>query len=370
MIVAFCHSEPSSRIVCATRLATPMPSTGAPDRYISSLSTFISSGERPPPPYSAGQPAEIHPWAAMARCRPQSWTVPVVCARSMTSSVTCSARKSCTSSRNASTATPNRKSGPRRGPSAWSAAGLMTGLVVLAVGTVSNMRSASVSSSRRVAEQQPCRLGAAEVELDVVLLHEPVAAVHVQRCRRDRLGGFARERQGVDREARSDGLAFVERPHGLGGQEVGAVEAGRHIGQSMGDGLERPDRYVELLALDGVLRAERERRPAETDQPTGGECTPLVQRDREGRGCSVARHQHDSIGRSREVDVAECRSGRVGHARRSGLGEGDEHELATVEHHDGVGDRTAGHEVGHAVTGRLGERTSPGGRPTRPTSIQ
>ena len=47
MMVCFCHSEPSISSVWATRLATPRPSTGAPEKYISSDSEFISSGDRP-----------------------------------------------------------------------------------------------------------------------------------------------------------------------------------------------------------------------------------------------------------------------------------------------------------------------------------
>ena len=77
MIVCFCHSVPSMSNVWATRLATPSPSTGAPEKYISSDSEFISSGERPWPPNSDGQPAEIQPASAIFLWRPQSWRLPV-----------------------------------------------------------------------------------------------------------------------------------------------------------------------------------------------------------------------------------------------------------------------------------------------------
>ena len=77
-------------------------------------------------------------------------------------------------------------------------------------------------------------------------------------------------------ECRRAALALVGRPGRLAHQQAGAVDGGGGIGEPVGEGLERPDRYAELVALLRVLDAELERGAGEAHQCAGGEHPPLV----------------------------------------------------------------------------------------------
>ena len=145
----------------------------------------------------------------------------------------------------------------------------------------------------RVAEQEAAGLGPAEVQLDVVLLHEPVAAVHVQRPRRG--AGRCRPSRpvGHDRERRLGGVADVQRPHGLVRQQVGAVEVHGQVGEAVLDHLERADGGAELEAFGGVLDADGLGLAAEADEPAGRQRPVLVERECMGGPGLVARGEHD-----------------------------------------------------------------------------
>src|SRR6478735_4018407 len=104
----------------------------------------------------------------------------------------------------------------------------------------------------RIPEHESRRLRSTKEELDVVLLHEAVAAVVMERRGGDRLRRLPAERERHRRERRRSGLARVDCPCGLAGEQRGSIECGREIRQVVLHGLERTDRYPELLAIPDV----------------------------------------------------------------------------------------------------------------------
>ena len=104
------------------------------------------------------------------------------------------------------------------------------------------------------------RLGPAEEQLGVVLEHEAVAAVHVQRCGRRLLGGLGREHERHRHEQR------VGRPRRFVGQQAGTVDRGGDVGEPVLHGLERADGHAELTALLHVGDADVERALRQADE--------------------------------------------------------------------------------------------------------
>src|ERR1700693_839210 len=229
----FCSSVPTWRIVLPTMIEFPRPSSGAPASRNSSFMAVISYGSRACPPYSTGQEAAIHPRSPMARCRSQSWAVPVSTTFSNMSSLTCSAMKACTSSRKASLLSPNRKSinplprvrgpsppvpsspppvrslpppvPPRRAPGASSRHATPSRRPHRAEERVGQMLHAPT----RIPGHQRPGLGPPVVEPDVVLEHVPVAPMDVQSDATCLLG-----RPGCEQE----------RHAGQGGELVGGLD--------------------------------------------------------------------------------------------------------------------------------------------------
>ena len=131
-------------------------------------------------------------------------------------------------------------------------------------------------------------------------------------------------------------VAFVGRPGRFTRQQAGAVDRGGRIGEPVRDGLERSDRYAELVALLRVLDAELERGARQADQRAGGEHPPFVDRVFvELAGSGAVRHDRARTVSERAVGnraVAEV----VHRHRAAPRSVSTDHELAVVEpDHDG-----------------------------------
>ena len=104
-------------------------------------------------------------------------------------------------------------------------------------------------------------LGAAVIELDVVLLHVAVAAVEVKPAFRGALRVLGREQERHRTEVGGVVATGVERPGRFAGEQLRAVERDRDVGQRVLDRLERADRLAELVALGDVLAGDARGRP-------------------------------------------------------------------------------------------------------------
>src|SRR5437879_4395340 len=94
------------------------------------------------------------------------------------------------------------------------------------------------------------------VQLDVVLPHDAVATVEVQRPGGGRLGQLGGEQERHGRQPGPVARIVVARPRRLANEQTGAVDGANHVGQTVLHRLERPDRTVELVAGDGVLHPQ------------------------------------------------------------------------------------------------------------------
>ena len=132
-------------------------------------------------------------------------------------------------------------------------------------GAVPARREPPVLVRGRVEHERPT-LGAAVVELDVVLLHEAVAAVEVETTLGGALRVLGREQQGHRTEIGGVGATGVARPRRLAGEQLRAVERDGDVGQRVLDRLERADRLAELVALGDVRAGEPERAQTQADE--------------------------------------------------------------------------------------------------------
>ena len=257
----FCSSVPTWRIVLPTMIEFPRPSSGTPARRSSSFRAVISYGSRPWPPYSAGQDARRSsvspPWRGAG---PSRGPCPSRPRASIMSSLTCSAMKALTSSRKASLLVPSRKS-------------------IYPSPTGPNSVSARCCTRDRADRRPPAaRPWPGGSTARCRTRHVPVPAVDVEPHARRLLGGPGREQEGHAGQRRELVGGVDRRPGRLAGQQAGAVDGGRGVGQIPGDRLERADRDAELLAALGVGDADAEGGGRQADEGAGGEDPPLVER--------------------------------------------------------------------------------------------
>ena len=198
-----------------------------------------------------------------------------------------------------------------------------------------------------VAGRKRPRLGPPEEQLDVVLEHEAVAAVHVQRCGRGLLGGLSREHVGHRREQRlGSARRFVR-------EQAPAVDRGGRVGQPVLHGLERADGHAELPALLHIGDADVERALGQAHQRGGGEHAPFVERPLEPLVGFFAAREHRALTRT-EVAVGDGGRPEV-RGRGAGWRRPHDDQLLTVERDDRVGDGTRGHQPASGPEGDRGE---------------
>ena len=158
-------------------------------------------------------------------------------------------------------------------------------------------------------------LGPPVEELDVVLLHEAVATVVVQRPLGRVLRPFGAEQERHRGELRGVVALGVERPRRLAREQLRAVERDCDVGETVLQALERTDGHTELLAFGHVGDRDRQRAEPEADERGGGEHPPFVDRVRVEVARRGARREHgsgrDRVGRDRPVGE-RCRR-EVGH---------------------------------------------------------
>src|ERR1700742_4546082 len=248
-ILSLSSPEPAALMAFAGSIVVPGPIVGTPPLRRASSSTAASKGSRPPPPSSTGQVGATHPRSPSLRVSSRSTPSPVRRSFSITSRVTCSAT-------NASASLRMR---PQFAGSVKSIRSVTSG----ESGTEASIREDEKLASG-VGESHGPRLGAAIVELDVVLLGEAVSAVDVQAMLGRLVGRFG---GGDDRhrgERRPVVLAAIQCPAGLVHQQLGAVQGAHRIREWMRNSLIHADRLAERFAHLGVFGTNM---PGLTSQP-------------------------------------------------------------------------------------------------------
>ena len=296
--VAFCSSVPHTSSVAPTIAAMLRPSIGAPGAEQLLAEQALVDG-------AAAEAADLRGPArgqvAAARRAPGGSPSRASCRwrgpRSMISSSRCSAMNARTSARNASVSgvEPEVHAG-RVGRAVAAAARALGGRGRRPPPSLGD----HLQLVARVAEQQPGGLGPADVELHVVLEHEPVAAVHVEaepgRLVGDLaapprgLGGAAPARWGRPRRAPTR----PRRPS----SRLPSTRVWRSAKRCW-SAWKLPIGHAELVAVLGVLEPDVEGGARQPGLGDGGERPPLVERPGErGAGGSARRRARRRPARS------------------------------------------------------------------------